>query len=217
MFGTNMAFLVGTLGRNPDPKVFENGSEASNFTIATTDPITRETIWHRIVAKGATANICNNNLKKGSVVTITGHINYRTYRDSNTGVEKNITEIIAHRVDIMPSQSSQSNDFNAGNGFSSNKQQSGFGNTRGPRKARDNNTYQNSGNNGFNNQNNGQGYNQGRAQGYNQGRAQNYNQGHSQGYHNDYENNYQNNEPGHFQRDPQFGAHNQWKKGPEEN
>lgn len=114
MFGTNMVILVGTLGRKPDGVEFENGSEVSNFTIATTDPISRETIWHKIVAKGALGNLCNNNnLDKGSVVSIVGHLYNRKFIDKITQQERLVTEVIAHRVDFLtPHSDNATNQFN---------------------------------------------------------------------------------------------------------
>ena len=186
MFGTNMAFLVGTLGREPDAVEFENNSEASNFTIATTDPFSKNTLWHRITAKGAIANLCNNNLTKGSVVSIVGHINNRSYIDNNTGMKVSITEIVAHRVDIISTpenaqgQQQGSNKGGYNNQDSYNNQggynnqdsynnQGGYNNhggqtLRSPYKNRNqqnnrgaNREYQNSQNNGFGQQ--GFGYN----------------------------------------------------------
>ena len=111
-----MAFIVGTLGRKPDPFDFGNGSEVSNFTVATTNPNTHETVWHKIVAKGALANLCNSKLDKGSVVSVVGIINNRTYIDNHTGQSKDITEFIAQRVDIisnpLAANMNPSNQFN---------------------------------------------------------------------------------------------------------
>lgn len=174
MFGTNMAFLVGTLGREPDAVEFENNSEASNFTIATTDPFSKNTLWHRITAKGAIANLCNNNLTKGSVVSIVGHINNRSYIDNNTGMKVSITEIVAHRVDIISTpenaQGQQQGSNQGGyNNQDSYNNQGGYNNhggqtIRSPYKNRNqqnnrgaNHEYQNSQNNGFGQQ--GFGYN----------------------------------------------------------
>lgn len=127
MYGTNLAVLCGTLGREPDAKVFPNGSEVSNFTIAVVDPNTKETVWHRVTAKGQVANACNNRLQKSTMVTVIGHITYRKYTD-NSNIERDVTEIFAHRVDIMANgknPNEQFNDYpqNQQNGFQHNNQQ----------------------------------------------------------------------------------------------
>lgn len=102
MYGTNIVIICGTLGRQPESHQFPNGSEVSNFTVATTDPTDKSTIWHRVVAKNALASICAERLQKGSIVTVQGHLKYRTYMDQATGIEKEVAEIIAHKIDILP-------------------------------------------------------------------------------------------------------------------
>lgn len=102
MYGTNIVILCGTLGRQPEYLQFPNNSEVTNFTIATTDPTDKSAIWHRIVAKGTLAGICAERLQKGSIVTVQGHIKYRKYIDQATNSEKEVAEIIAHKIDILP-------------------------------------------------------------------------------------------------------------------
>lgn len=148
MFGTNYSLLVGTLGRAPDYADFENGSEVCNFTLATTDSITKETVWHKIVAKGALAGICKNqNLGKGSVVTVVGHISYRKFTDSNTGQERQVTEIIAHRLDFLPGHGenaqNQYNEFQGG--FNGQQQVRSPYKNRGPQHSNRGGGYQNRG------------------------------------------------------------------------
>lgn len=125
MYGTNIVILCGTLGRQPEYRQFPNGSEVTNFTIATTDPTDKSAIWHRIVAKGTLAGICAERLQKGSIVTIQGHIKYRTYIDQATNIEKEVAEIIAHKIDILPDHTNRNashfehpaEDQHARNGF----------------------------------------------------------------------------------------------------
>lgn len=126
MYGTNLVIICGTLGRPPEYRQFPNGSEVSNFTVATTDPLDKSTIWHRIVAKGPLGNICANKLQKGSIVTVQGHLSYRNYRDPATGVEKEVAEIIAHKIDIMP-DSTNRNAANFEHQYDDQQSQNGFG------------------------------------------------------------------------------------------
>ena len=108
MKGINKVILVGTLGRDPESKTFGNGGSVCNFSIATseqwTDKATGErkelTEWHRIVANGKLAEICQQYLKKGSQVYIEGSLRTRKYTDKN-GVERYATDVRADSMQML--------------------------------------------------------------------------------------------------------------------
>lgn len=107
MRGINKVILVGTLGRDPESKTFSNGGTVCNFSIATseqwTDKVTGErreaTEWHRIVANGRLAEICQQYLKKGSQVYIEGSLRTREWEDQ--GQKRYITEIRALEMQML--------------------------------------------------------------------------------------------------------------------
>ncbi len=107
MKGINKVILVGTLGRDPESKTFANGSSVCNFSIATseqwTDKQTGErkelTEWHRIVANGKLAEICQQYLRKGGQVYIEGSLRTREW-ESDSG-KRQITEIRATEMQML--------------------------------------------------------------------------------------------------------------------
>ena len=100
MRGVNKVILVGTLGRDPETKQFQNGGSICNFSIATSeawqDKTTGErkeqTEWHSITANGRLAEIAQQYLRKGSQVYIEGSLRTRKWTDQN-GQERYTTEV----------------------------------------------------------------------------------------------------------------------------
>lgn len=107
MKGVNKVILVGTLGRDPESRTFDNGNSVCNFSIATSEqwkdkntgePV-ENTEWHRIQASGKLAEICQQYLKKGSKVYIEGSLKTREYESE--GTKKQITEIRATQMQML--------------------------------------------------------------------------------------------------------------------
>lgn len=111
MRGVNKVILVGTLGRDPETKTFQNGGSLTQFSIATseswTDKNTGErkehTEWHRIVASNRLGEIAQQYLKKGSKVYIEGKLKTRQWTDQN-GQERYTTEISANELQMLDSK-----------------------------------------------------------------------------------------------------------------
>ena len=108
----NKVFLIGNLTRDPESRTLPSGQSVSNFGLATnrmwTDSESKEkkqqTEFHNIVAFGKLAEICNQYLKKGSLVMIEGRIQTRNWQGQN-GETKYRTEIIAERMQMGPKTS----------------------------------------------------------------------------------------------------------------
>lgn len=111
MKGVNRVTLIGTLGRDPETKTFQNGGSLTQFSIATseswTDKNTGErkehTEWHRIVASNRLGEIAQQYLKKGSKVYIEGKLKTRQWTDQN-GQERYTTEISANELRMLDSK-----------------------------------------------------------------------------------------------------------------
>lgn len=108
--GINKVILVGNLGNDPELRHTPNGNPVTNFSIATTDSWTSKdgqqdtrTEWHRIVAWGRLAEICNEYLNKGKQVYIEGRIQTRTWEDQN-GQTRRVTEIVATQMLMLSSR-----------------------------------------------------------------------------------------------------------------
>jgi single-strand DNA-binding protein len=99
----NTVKLIGNVGSEVNVLSFENGKKAS-FSLATTESYTnknneevKNTAWHNVVAWGKIAEICQDLVSKGKLVSIEGKLNYRNYVNKE---EKTVyvTEIIAYKV-----------------------------------------------------------------------------------------------------------------------
>ena len=107
MSGVNKVILVGNLGADPDLRHTPSGTAVSNLRLATTEVFTtregeknKRTEWHRIVAFGRLAEICNQYLKKGRQVYIEGRLQTREWEDKN-GDKRYTTEIVATNMVML--------------------------------------------------------------------------------------------------------------------
>jgi single-strand DNA-binding protein len=132
MAGVNKAILVGNLGRDPELRQTPNGQSVVNFTLATSETWTdksgervERTEWHRIVAWGKTAEMCNQYLSKGRTVYIEGRIQTREWEDKD-GNKRYTTEINANTVNFIGPRTD-----GGGSGGSGSGGPSGGGNTDG--------------------------------------------------------------------------------------
>jgi len=107
MSGVNKVILIGNLGADPTIRYTPNGTPVANFNIATTERYTNRegeresrTEWHRIVAWGKLAEICNQYLKKGKQVYIEGRLQTRQGEDQG-GNKRFTTEIVATNMVML--------------------------------------------------------------------------------------------------------------------
>jgi single-strand DNA-binding protein len=107
MSGVNKVILVGRLGKDPESRTFDNGTQVANFSLATSDSykdkITGErketTEWHNIVCFRKLAEIVTQHCHKGDLVYIDGKIKTRSW--DKDGVTRYTTEVIADTVNIL--------------------------------------------------------------------------------------------------------------------
>jgi len=104
MNAINKVQLTGNLGNDPEIKTFDGGNKLARFSMATTEEFTtrsgeraKNTQWHYVTAWGKLAEKIENELKKGSNVSVEGRINTRNYTDKD-GQKRYITEIVANEV-----------------------------------------------------------------------------------------------------------------------
>ena len=103
----NKVMLIGRLGKDPEERTTAGGTRVSNFSLATDtyhgNNGEKTTEWHRIVAFGKTAELCNQYLKKGQLVCIEGSLQTRSWEKS-PGEKHYFTEVIASRVTFLGSK-----------------------------------------------------------------------------------------------------------------
>lgn len=98
----NQCNFIGRLGKDPDARFMPSGEAVSNFNIACDwkGKDSEGVEWVRISAFGKLAEICNEYLKKGSQVFISGKFKTRKFTDKD-GQERYSTEIVADRMQML--------------------------------------------------------------------------------------------------------------------
>ena len=111
MASLNKVQIIGNLGRDPESKIFPDGGQICNVTIATTDKwkdkqsgeMKEATEWHRVTFNGRLAEIAAQYLRKGSQVYVEGSLRTRKWTDKD-GVEKYSTDIRADSMQMLGSK-----------------------------------------------------------------------------------------------------------------
>ena len=114
MSSVNKVTIIGNLGDDPDVRTMQSGDKVVNLSIATsekwkqkdTGEYKERTEWHRIVVfnKGL-VNVCENYLKKGSKVYVSGKQSTNQYEG------KYYTSLLVFNVEFLDSKSSIKNLF----------------------------------------------------------------------------------------------------------
>lgn len=97
----NKVILSGRLTKDVDVRYTQTGKCVANFSLAVNkkDNVNffNVVVWEKL------AEICANNLGKGSKVLIDGELSSRSYEDSS-GTKKTVTEVVAYNVEFMGSK-----------------------------------------------------------------------------------------------------------------
>lgn len=114
MSSLNKAMLIGNLGQDPEVRYTQSNTAVATLSIATSErykdsngEYQEKTEWHRVVAWGRTAEICQQYLKKGSKVYIEGPIQTRSWEDKD-GQKRYTTEVKALQMVMLDSRGSGS-------------------------------------------------------------------------------------------------------------
>ncbi len=111
----NRVELIGNLTRDPELRYTPNGAAVCTFGMATnrtyvTEGERKEEVdFHRLVAWNKLAELCNQLLKKGTKVFISGRLQTRTW-EGQDGQSRTVTEIVVEDMIILsPKTSTESN------------------------------------------------------------------------------------------------------------
>lgn len=103
----NKVILVGRLGRDPESRFTSGGQQVCNFTLATDESFKdragerqKRTEWHKIVAWGKLAEICQQYLTKGTLVYVEGKLQTREWEDRE-GNKRSTVEVNAGVMRIL--------------------------------------------------------------------------------------------------------------------
>ncbi|MFZ5572884.1 MAG: single-stranded DNA-binding protein [Thermodesulfobacteriota bacterium] len=102
--GVNKAIFIGRLGIDPEIRYTKDGLAVANLSLATNEKNGSgfETQWHRIIALGKLAEICERYLEKGRQICIEGRFRTRSWKKD--GVTRSSTEVIAAHLEMLGSR-----------------------------------------------------------------------------------------------------------------
>ena len=141
----NKVILVGNLGKDPEIRAMQSGSEICNLTLATSenwkDKATGErkekTEWHRIVIfNEPLVRFAKSYLKKGSKVYIEGQLQTRKWTNKE-GQDQYSTEVVLQGFSSnLTSLDKASGERSGGNEGYSQSGNASYGSSESPQRAR---------------------------------------------------------------------------------
>lgn len=110
MSSLNKAMIIGRLGQDPEVRYTQSNTAVATLSVATTERYKdrngeqqERTEWHRVVAWGRLAEICQEYLKKGSLAYFEGPIQTNQWEDKD-GQKRYTTEIKALNMQMLDSR-----------------------------------------------------------------------------------------------------------------
>ena len=135
--GTNKAFLLGHVGRDPEIRFTASGMTIASFSLATADRQKDsqgnwedKAEWHSLVAFRRTAEIVRDYVKKGTQLFIEGKIQTRSWDDKATGEKKYRTEILIYELTLLGGSSGRESGGRRNSRGNSRGDSEGFGRSR---------------------------------------------------------------------------------------
>lgn len=119
MSSVNKAILIGRLGNDPEIRHTKNNTAIATLSVATSERFKdaqgvqqERTEWHRVVAWSRLAEICQQYLRKGSLIYIEGSIQTNQWEDKD-GKKRYTTEIVARQMTMLDGKGDQQPQPNA--------------------------------------------------------------------------------------------------------
>jgi single-strand DNA-binding protein len=118
MRGVNKVILIGNVGSKPEIRYTPNGNPVCNLRLATnesykdrqTGQLVPKTEWHSVVIFGKPAEFVDQYVDKGSSLYIEGRNQTRKWKDNDTNIERQVTEVVVDikgRVELLDKASSE--------------------------------------------------------------------------------------------------------------
>ena len=116
--GINSVTLVGRAGRDPEVRYFESGTVVANLTIAVNRRNRNdEPDWFNLEIWGKQAQVAADYVKKGSLIGITGSFKLDSWKDRNTGEDRNKPVVRVDRLELLGSKRDSENSNFQNNNF----------------------------------------------------------------------------------------------------
>lgn len=111
MGSLNKVLLIGHLGADPEVRYTQSNTAVATMNLATHERFKdsngdwqERTEWHRVIAWGRLAEVCQQYIKKGSQIYVEGSLQTRSWQDKD-GQTKYTTEIKASALQMLDSKS----------------------------------------------------------------------------------------------------------------
>jgi single-strand DNA-binding protein len=124
MSSLNKVMIIGRLGADPDVRYTQSNTAVANMSVATSErfkdrngELQERTEWHRVVVWNRLAEICQQYLKKGSLVYFEGKLETREWEDKE-GQKRYTTEIKAFNMQMLDSRGDGGASSSGGSGSS---------------------------------------------------------------------------------------------------
>lgn len=111
MFSVNKVIMIGHVAAEPEIRETKNGKLVANFPLAT-DRLGGNgegpsvTDYHKVVAWGRQAEVCQQYLAKGMAVYVEGRVHNRTF-ELPDGTKRFATEIVLQTLNLLTSKKAQ--------------------------------------------------------------------------------------------------------------
>jgi len=117
--GINSVTLVGRAGRDPEVRYFESGTVVANLSIAVIRRYRNdEPDWFNLEIWGIQAQVAADYVKKGSLIGISGSFKLDSWKDRNTGEERNKPVVRVDRLELLGSKrDSENSNLQSNNSF----------------------------------------------------------------------------------------------------
>ena len=115
----NSVTLVGRAGRDPEVRYFESGTVVANLTMAVNRRNREdEPDWFNLEIWGKQAQVAADYVKKGSLIGVTGSFKLDSWKDRNTGEDRNKPVVRVDRLELLGSKrDSENSNFQNNNSF----------------------------------------------------------------------------------------------------
>lgn len=125
----NKVIIVGSLGRDPEIRSFQNGGKVCNLSVATSEhwrdknsgERKERTEWHRVaIFSEGLVRVADQYLRKGSSVYIEGQLETRKFQDAS-GQDKYSTEVVLRGFNSALTMLDGKRDDDRSDGYQPNK------------------------------------------------------------------------------------------------
>ena len=116
----NKVILIGRLARDPEIRYTQSGKAVASFVLAVNRQFGRAENGNQpqadfipIIAWEKLAEICGNNIRKGSQISVEGRMQVRSY-DAQDGTKRYVTEVVAREIEFLGKKSDNQTENKSG-------------------------------------------------------------------------------------------------------